>query len=202
MSGEQKQKWTKKGYEVHVSKDGTDGSWYRGLAASKRPHFEENELRQARVAFDKATKENKFTRLIKLEMNYELVDFVKTGETEQEKKDKLLAAAKALFKDEPAVGCSECSSMGFGTDGEVHISPSRVQIEIKAEKLECGPQPRRAQFKGDNAKSEFAFANSEWAVQARPLHEAKAKMVASKLKEAGIPFQTGQYNGFKSFRLA
>lgn len=197
MSGNKK--WTKKGYEVHTSKDGE--TWY-GLPGerSKRPMYAENELRTAKKDFKSAQRDNKFVRLIKLEMNYELLEVSQTAETETERKAKILAAIKELFKDDPAVNAHECSFVSMDT---LNISPTQVRIEIRTEKLECGPRPKRKDFPaGPEGKPLYGAAGKEWEAKARPLHEAKAQEVEAKLKAAGISYRSEDYNGFQLFRLA
>lgn len=195
-------KWSRKGFEVHISKDGE--SWYRYMGhenSHKRPMFTENELSVAQAAFAKAAKEHKHTTLVKLEMNFELIQSTTTAETEQERMAKLLARVKELLKDMPAATCVEQSSIAFG-QGDIQMSPSYIMVEVVTGKLSCGPCPRRKDFqKGPDGKAAFDVAIKGWEHEARPLHNAVAMNVGKRLHDAGIKTQTRTYNGFNAFRI-
>jgi hypothetical protein len=195
-------KWSKKGFEVHVSKDGLESNWYRYAgteSSAKRPMFEQNQLALAKKTLAKAAKENKFSRLVKLEMNYELLDWSLTAETKQEAKDKVLAAAKELFKDDPTIHVYECSFMSMTT---LNMSESQIRIQVLKEKL-GEPCPVRKDFpKGLEGKPLHAAACHEWEDKIRPMHETKVAEIHAKLKAAGIRYTSGKDYGWTVFRLA
>ena len=194
-------KWSKKGFEVHTSKDGTEGSWYRyrGAGRNQRPMYAENELRTAKADFKKAQREHKFTQLLKLKMDYEIIEVNQTEETESERMEKTLKHLRELFKNDTAVNCYECSSMDMST---LQLSKSYIKVEIKTDNLACGPQPQRKHHpQGPLGKAEYEAAAAVWVAKARPLHEIQANMVRSRLMDAGLKYQTARYNGFESFLI-
>jgi len=184
--------WTKKRFEVHHSGDKT--TWYR-LGMLGYPN-----LQDAKVAYEKAKKEFRYLRLVKVELNYELLETGTTAETGPEKRAKIVAQAQALFKDSPSVHVYEGSSISFGE--KVEMSPSYVMVEARQDVL-AGKAPKRINFPKDDAgKDEYIKLHKEWGTKAHNLDDILAEEIKKRLTAAGISFRHGRQYGWNVFRLA
>lgn len=196
-------KWTKKGFEVHVSKDGKD--WYRLPGdRSRRPMYAENELRIARADFKKAQANNHHVRLLKMRIDNELLDTSHTEVTDNERKDAIEKQARELFKGDAAVEVSQHSYIGFSASS-IDMSPSYVNVKVKHAVLIGQPYPRSVDFRDENKRVDKAAlkrAEETWIAKAKVYEPDKTQEIEAKLKEAGMAFRKCKEGPWTFFNLA
>lgn len=198
-----KKTWIREGYEVHTSTDGENWRGGGGGQSPRRPSFNTNELTKARAHVKSIAKDHRHVRLVKLKMDFTLVDSTTCAKTDSEQKTEILAKARELFKDDPAVDAHECSFMSMDT---MNLSASQVRIQCKQAQLGFGPCPKRVDYKNIETRvideERFKTDVTEWGKNVKAADKVKAEEIATKLKAAGIPFCRRTYYDWVIFRLA